>query len=217
MILNIYYALYAEKTSDLEKNTHANDSHKTTTSGTHNTTVDSATQEKEYIEKLNRRHKVVLSAQRSESRLADSVVQVEVIDKEQIREKGARTVTEALNNETGFFIQRGIFGDNVQLQGLDSQYLLIMKDGERLNGRINGQYDTSRLRVDNVEQIEIVRGSSSAIYGSDAIAGVVNIITARPKKPLIDAKLQGGNLGAADLSGSAVIPLGDFLVRGSGV
>jgi len=216
MILGLYCTLYAEDTASPEKKAYVNDNGKTIASGTNGTKVDSATQEAEYIEKLKRRRKVVLSAQRSESRLADSVVQVEVIDKEQIREKGARTVTEALNNETGFFIQRGLFGDNVQLQGLDSQYLLIMKDGERLNGRINGQYDTSRLRVDNVEQIEIVRGSSSAIYGSDAIAGVVNIITVRPKKPLIDAKLQGGNLGAADLSGSAVIPLGDFLVRGSG-
>jgi len=170
----------------------------------------------EYWEKKLRHRKVVISAQRSESRLADSVVQVEVITKEQIREKGARTVTEALNNETGFFIQRNFAGDNLQMQGLDSQYLLILRDGERLNGRINGQYDTGRLRVENIERIEIVRGSASAIYGSDAIAGVVNIVTARPKKPLIDARVQGGNLGAADATGSAVMPLGDFVIRGSG-
>ncbi len=170
----------------------------------------------EYWENKLRHRKVVISAQRSESRLADSVVQVEVITKEQIREKGARTVTEALNNETGFFIQRNFAGDNLQAQGLDSQYLLILRDGERLNGRINGQYDTGRLRVENIERIEIVRGSSSAIYGSDAISGVVNIITARPKKTLIDARLQGGNLGAADTSASVVVPFGDFLVRGSG-
>jgi len=170
----------------------------------------------EFWEKKLRHRKVVISAQRSESRLADSVVQVEVITKEQIREKGARTVTEALNNETGFFIQRNFAGDNLQMQGLDSQYLLILRDGERLNGRINGQYDTGRLRVENIERIEIVRGSASAIYGSDAISGVVNIVTARPKKPLVDAKLQGGNLGAADATASAVVPFGDFLVRGSG-
>ena len=175
-----------------------------------------AERDAEFWEKKLRHRKVVISAQRSESRLADSVVQVEVITKEQIREKGARTVTEALNNETGFFIQRNFAGDNLQMQGLDSQYLLILRDGERLNGRINGQYDTGRLRVENIERIEIVRGSASAIYGSDAISGVVNIITARPKKPLVDARLQGGNLGAADATASAVVPLGDFVVRGSG-
>lgn len=168
-----------------------------------------------YERKL-RHPKIVLSAQRSESRLADSVVQVEVISKEQIREKGARTLTEVLNNEPGFFIQRNFAGDNVQMQGLDSQYLLILRDGERLNGRINGQYDTGRLRVENIERIEIVRGSASAVYGSDAIAGIVNIITARPQKMLVDAKMQGGNLGAADTTAAAVIPLGNFLVRGSG-
>lgn len=163
-----------------------------------------------------RHPKIVLSAQRSESRLADSVVQIEVISKEQIREKGARTLTEVLNNEPGFFIQRNFAGDNVQMQGLDSQYLLILRDGERLNGRINGQYDTGRLRVENIERIEIVRGSASAVYGSDAIAGIVNIITARPQKMLVDAKIQGGNLGAADTTAATVIPLGNFLVRGSG-
>ncbi len=172
--------------------------------------------EEDFYARRLRHRKVVISAQRSESRLADSTVQVEVITKEQIREKGARTVTEVLNNETGFFIQRNFAGDNVQLQGLDSQYLLILRDGERLNGRINGQYDTGRLRVENIERIEIVRGSSSAIYGSDAIAGVINIITARPKAALVDAKLQGGNLGAADTTAAAVIPMGDFLLRGSG-
>lgn len=172
--------------------------------------------EEDFFEKKIRHRKVIISAQRSESRLADSVTQVEVITREHIREKGARTVTEALNNETGFFIQRNFAGDNLQMQGLDSQYLLILRDGERLNGRINGQYDTGRLRVENIERIEIVRGSSSAIYGSDAISGVVNIITARPKKALFDAKAQGGNLGAADASAAAVIPVGDFLLRGSG-
>ncbi|MCX7632964.1 MAG: TonB-dependent receptor [Turneriella sp.] len=171
--------------------------------------------DEEVYERKLRHPKVVLSAQRSESRLADSVTQVEVITKEQIREKGARTLTEVLNNETGFFIQRNFAGDNVQMQGLDSQYLLILRDGERLNGRINGQYDTGRLRVENIERVEIVRGSSSAIYGSDAIAGVVNIITARPHKGMVDAKLQGGNLGAADATTALVVPLGDFLVRGS--
>lgn len=170
-----------------------------------------------YEQRLRHR-KVVISALRTETQLADSVVQVEVITKEEIRNKGARTVSDVLNNQTGFFIQRStISGDNIQIQGLDSTYLLILRDGERLNGRLNGnQYDLSRLRVENIERIEIVRGSASAVYGSDAIAGVINIVTRQPDKPRSEVRIQGGNLGQFDTAAAVSAPLGDFGFKAAG-
>jgi outer membrane receptor for ferrienterochelin and colicins len=169
-------------------------------------------------EKKLRHRKVVISASRTETQLADSVVQVEVITKEEIRNRGARTVSDVLNNQTGFFIQRStISGDNVQIQGLDSTYILILRDGERLNGRLNGnQYDLSRLRVENIERIEIVRGSASAVYGSDAIAGVINIVTRQPDKPRAELRIQGGNLGQFDTAAAVSAPAGDFGFKAAG-
>ncbi len=170
------------------------------------------------IERRLRHKKVIISAARTETQLADSVVQVEVISKEDIRNRGARTVSDVLNNQTGFFIQRsGISGDNVQIQGLNSTYLLILRDGERINGRLNGgNYDLSRLRVENIERIEIVRGSASAVYGADAIAGVINIVTRQPDKPRAEARIQGGNMGALDAAAAFSFPLGKFGFKGAG-
>lgn len=170
------------------------------------------------LEKKLRHKKVVITAIRSESNLADAPMQIEVISKEDIRNRGARTVSDVLNNQTGFFIQRSFAGDNIQIQGLDSTYLLILRDGERLNGRINGgQYDLSRLRVENIERIEILRGSSSAVYGADAIAGVINIVTRRPDKPRFEARVQGGNMGQFDTAAALTIPLGEkFGVKAAG-
>ena len=67
------------------------------------------------------------------------------------------------------------------MQGLDSEYTLILIDNQPLVGRLAGTLDLNRISVGNVKQIEIVRGPSSSLYGNNAFAGVVNIITEEPK------------------------------------
>jgi len=71
-------------------------------------------------------------------------------------------------------------GLGVQIQGLSSDYTLVLVDGEPLIGRVAGTLDLERLTVQGVDQIEIVRGPSSSLYGSEALAGVINIITKAP-------------------------------------
>ena len=68
-------------------------------------------------------------------------------------------------------------GSNIQLNGLKNDYILIMVNGKRMNGDIGGQNDLSIINPATIERIEIVKGASSSLYGSDAIAGVINIIT----------------------------------------
>src|SRR5690606_5236392 len=72
-------------------------------------------------------------------------------------------------------------GTGLQMQGLSSDYILILLDGEPLIGRTAGTLDLDRISVFNIEKIEILRGPSSSIYGSEAMAGVVNIITKNNK------------------------------------
>src|SRR5690625_7283496 len=69
------------------------------------------------------------------------------------------------------------------MQGFDPAYTLIMIDGKPLIGRTAGTLDLTRVSVRNVKQIEIVKGPSSALWGSEALAGVVNIITTRGYEP----------------------------------
>jgi outer membrane receptor for ferrienterochelin and colicins len=72
-------------------------------------------------------------------------------------------------------------GDYIQLQGLGESRVLYLVDGRRVPGRVAGRLNGDTLPLDNVERIEIVRGPQSALYGSDGIGGVVNIITKKPK------------------------------------
>ena len=68
-------------------------------------------------------------------------------------------------------------GSQMQLNGLGNNYILILIDGKRIHGDVGGQNDLGLIDPNNIDKIEIVKGASSALYGSDAIAGVINIIT----------------------------------------
>ena len=71
----------------------------------------------------------------------------------------------------------------MQLQGLDSEYILILVDGEPQVGRIAGKLDMARLAVENVERIEIVKGATASLFGNAALGGVINIITRKATSP----------------------------------
>ena len=68
-------------------------------------------------------------------------------------------------------------GSGIQMNGLGNDYILILINGKRINGDTGGQNDLSIINPANIERIEIVKGAASSLYGSDAIAGVINIIT----------------------------------------
>ncbi|MBT3503838.1 MAG: TonB-dependent receptor, partial [Cryomorphaceae bacterium] len=72
-------------------------------------------------------------------------------------------------------------GNGIQIQGLDSQYTLLLIDGSPIIGRQSGTLDLDRISIGNIEQIEIIKGSSSSLYGTDALGGVVNLITSKTK------------------------------------
>lgn len=121
---------------------------------------------------------VVVTGTRTEHRIGDSPVDVQLITEEDIRRSGARDVAELLEREGGAYVTRvSGRGTSIEIQGLSSEHVLILINGQRVIGRINGAIDLTRLRVAEIERIEIVKGPSSALYGSDALGGVVNIIT----------------------------------------
>ena len=123
---------------------------------------------------------IVVTGTRSETPLAASPVVTEVIDRERLDESGATTVAEALSMRPGLAIERGIGGAGVTIQGLGSEYVLVLVDGQRQIGRVDGRIDLDRLALGGVERIEIVRGPGSALYGSEALGGVIHVITREP-------------------------------------
>ncbi len=144
---------------------------------------------------------IVVTGSRRPEPLAETTVATEVIDRKKITESGAANLAELLASHPGLDVRPSFRGSEVRMQGLDPTYVLILVDGERAMGRIGGAIDLERFAVDDIERIEIIKGPSSALYGSDALAGVINIITRKSTHPL-SASLHSsiGQHGKMDLS-----------------
>jgi len=145
---------------------------------------------------------IVVTGTRSERALGDSPVATKVLTLDDIRASGAEDMADLLEQVPGIDVQRSFLGASVRLQGLDPEHVLVVVDGQRLTGRAGGGIDLSRLPVDAVERVEIVEGAASALYGSDAMGGVIHIITRDPE-PAVQGYLRGrgGHLGTADVAG----------------
>ncbi len=144
---------------------------------------------------------VVVTATRNEKLLSAVPMLVTIINQQQIRAMGSLRLNEVLQEQTGLAIQTN-HGNGIQMQGLNPDYTLILIDGEPLIGRTAGTLELSRLAVGNIKQIEIVKGPSSSLYGSEALAGVVNIITENPKSTKGTFSSRYGTNNTLDLSGS---------------
>lgn len=139
---------------------------------------------------------IVVTASRRAQRLADVAVETSLLDSAVLRRSGAPDLAAVLSEQSGFQPDGGIpAGAGVQLRGFDSRRVLVLLDGQPLVGRVNGNFDLSRLPVSMVERVEVVKGPQSTLYGSDALGGVVNIITRRAEVP-------GWSAGVATSAGS---------------
>lgn len=123
---------------------------------------------------------VVVTATRTEVALRDVSVPLSVVTRQEIEDIGAPRLTDVLREQTGLQIVSD-HGTGVQMQGMGSDYVMIMINGEPLIGRSAGTLDLDRISVNNIERIEILKGPSSALYGSEAMAGAINIITRKPE------------------------------------
>ncbi len=127
---------------------------------------------------------VVVTGVSAPVRRQDALSLYRVIDAQQIRAQGAVTLAEALNAQLNLTIgSDAVLGSSVQLQGLRPDKVKILIDGLPVNGRVNGAIDLGQLNLAAVERIEIVQGPMSVVYGSDALGGVINLITKTTRKP----------------------------------
>ncbi len=122
---------------------------------------------------------VVVTATKVPTPVSQLGASVEVITEEEIKNSGAKDLFEVLRAVAGFnAVQLGSRGSTASLfvRGGESDFNLVLIDGVQVND-IGGSFDFSRLTTDNIERIEVVKGSHSAVYGSDAVTSVINIIT----------------------------------------
>lgn len=129
---------------------------------------------------------VVVTGTGTQHLLKDAPVQTEVINSRMLRQFAGSSLSDILSGLTSSFaFNEGDMGSQMQMNGLGNNYILILIDGKRIHGDVGGENDLSLIDPHNIEKIEIVKGASSALYGSDAIAGVVNIITKKHNEGLM--------------------------------
>ena len=125
---------------------------------------------------------VVVTATKTLRQLSTLPMPAKLITKEEIAKSSSTKLSDILDDQPGIFIVPDFGGGNgIQIQGLDSQYTLLLIDGSPIIGRQSGTLDLDRISIGNIEQIEIIKGSSSSLYGTDALGGVVNLITSKAK------------------------------------
>jgi len=121
---------------------------------------------------------VVVTGTGTQHLLKDAPVQTEVITQKMLRNYGGKSLEDILAGLTASFaFAEGDMGSQMQMNGLGNNYILILIDGKRIHGDVGGENDLGLIDPHNIEKIEIVKGAQSALYGSDAMAGVINIIT----------------------------------------
>ena len=140
-------------------------------------TVPVRAQEPPAVDAVQAIDEVVVTGTGTEHYLKSAPVQTEVISGKMLRSFSGRSFSDILTAlSPSFDVSQSDMGAGLSMNGLGNGYILILVDGKRLHGDLGGQNDLGLIDPADIERIEIVKGASSALYGSDAIAGVINII-----------------------------------------
>lgn len=129
--------------------------------------------------KLN---EVVVTGTGTINKLKSSPVAIDVISQRELQNTNIPTFENAMIAlDPSMSFTPNAMGSYMQLNGLSNRYILVLVDGKKLGGDVRGNVDLNRIDMGNIKRIEVLKGAASSLYGSDAIAGVINIITNKPK------------------------------------
>ena len=121
---------------------------------------------------------VVVTGQLSETLAQDAIHKIRIIGKKELNSGLFLDVASLLSKELNIRVSEdNVLGSSISIQGISGQNVKILIDDIPVIGRLNGSIDLSQISLSNVERIEIVEGPLSTVYGTDALAGTINIIT----------------------------------------
>ncbi|PSW13133.1 TonB-dependent receptor [Photobacterium sanctipauli] len=155
---------------------------------------------------------MVVTANRFEQPIKNVIAPVSVVTKEEIDAIQAKSLAEVLRRLPGVQVVSGGYGQatEVYVRGTTSRHLLVMINGVRIGSATLGSADFSQIPLTGIERIEFIRGSRAALYGSDAVGGVLNIITEyQSGEQLVQVTAGAGSDGYYQLGGSAAGSLGE--------
>jgi outer membrane receptor for ferrienterochelin and colicins len=145
---------------------------------------------------------IVVTSSKEARFLKEVPVRTEVITAEEIAKKHATNLAEALKNLPGIQLKEihGKAGQSVWMQGFDSDRVLILVDGNPLPASTGSTVDLTQISVAGVARVEIIKGAASALYGTSAMGGVINVITEKtPQTPQLNLDLQAGSWQEQDI------------------
>ncbi len=135
--------------------------------------------------KFSTLNEVVITGLNAPQKQKDALSVYRIITKEQIQAQGAVTLNEVMKNQLNVRVSNdNLLGPNMRMQGLGGDKVKILIDGLPLNGREGGNINLAQVNLNNVDRIEMIQGPMSVVYGTDALGGIINIITKTEKKPL---------------------------------
>ena len=121
---------------------------------------------------------IVVTSTRTQKLHRDVPVATEVISRQDIEDSGALHVQDLLNSYSGVSLQTSVDGGSMlNILGMDSRYILILVDGQPITGKFNNHVSLDQVPTSQIKKIEIIKGPNSSLYGSEAMAGAINIIT----------------------------------------
>ncbi|CAM3738111.1 MULTISPECIES: TonB-dependent receptor domain-containing protein [Pseudoalteromonas] len=151
--------------------------------------------------------RLTITANKFEQSITDTLATVDVIDRIEIEKNNYRDLPSLLNTIAGVDVVRnGGFGQkaDVFVRGASAKHTLVLVDGVRVSDASSGSVSLTNIPVNSIERVEIVKGARAAIYGSDAVAGVINIITRQASKNTVSATLGSDNYSNYQIAGGLV-------------
>ncbi|HEY8879632.1 MAG TPA: TonB-dependent receptor plug domain-containing protein, partial [Roseateles sp.] len=170
----------------------------------------------------NKLDTVVTTAARAPQKLSDVLADMTVLTRDDIERQAFGSLADLLRRQVGFeMVRNGGAGANTSLfvRGADTRHTAVLIDGVRIDSQASSGASWNAIPLAQVERVEIVRGPASALYGSDAIGGVVQIFTRKGEgKPVVDFGIGGGNRGLAkaDASVSGRSGIVDYALSAAG-
>lgn len=135
---------------------------------------------------------IVVTGQYSPTEVQASTLPIRVITKEMIRQRAATNLTEVFQQEANIRIaQDPVLGTTMTMNGLEGQHIKILIDGVPMIGRNDGNLDLDRIQVQDIERIEIIENAMSVAYGTNALGGIINIITKKAEQDAWTARIVG--------------------------
>jgi len=162
---------------------------------------------------------VVITAQFTPTDARQTVNAVRVLDRKTIERRGAVNLEELLQTEPNLRLsQDPVLGSAISINGMRGENVKILVDGVPVVGRLNGSVDAAQLPLSAVQQVEIIEGAQSLLYGSEASAGVINLITRKSQPYRVEAEVtpQWESSGFRNTQGRAGVRMGKFLLQFTG-